>query len=238
MGPLKTWSHSRLSVFEACKFRAKLAYIDKIPEPERPLPPGKTEHANDRGTRLHEAAEMYTKGGVELLPELSKHFEDEHKRLKELHKEGKVTTEGDWGYNRNWEPVGWTSSDVWCRIKCDSVVFLEPDHAVVVDFKSGKKFGNELKHNEQMQLYTIGTLLRYENIERVTTELWYWDINELTKMTYTRAQGLRYVKNYERRGEELTSCTDFPANPNAFTCRWCPYKPKEKGGTGHCKVGV
>jgi hypothetical protein len=42
-------SFSRLQNFEKCKYLAKLMYIDRIPEPERPLPPGKTEHANDRG---------------------------------------------------------------------------------------------------------------------------------------------------------------------------------------------
>lgn len=52
MTKIDAWSYSRLSTFEQCKLRAKLAYIDRIPEPERPLPPGKTEHANDRGTLL------------------------------------------------------------------------------------------------------------------------------------------------------------------------------------------
>lgn len=238
MGQLKTWSHSRLGTFESCKHRAELQYIDKIPEPERPLPPGKTEHANDRGTRLHEAAEMYTKGKVELLPELSKNFEQEHHKLKELYAQGRVSTEGDWGYNRQWEPVAWMSSDVWCRIKCDAVVHMSDTYAVVIDFKSGKRFGNEVKHSEQMHLYVIGTLLRNPKLEKVTTELWYWDINEMATMTYTRDQGLRFITGFERRADLLTLCEDFPPNPNIHSCKWCPYKPEAKGGTGHCKVGV
>ena len=67
---IKAWSYSRLVDFEQCKLRAKLKYIDRIPEPARSLPPGKTEHANDRGTRIHDAAERFVRGGVELLPEL------------------------------------------------------------------------------------------------------------------------------------------------------------------------
>ena len=67
---IKAWSYSRLVDFEQCKLRAKLKYIDRIPEPARPLPPGKTEHANDRGTRIHDAAERFVRGGVELIPEL------------------------------------------------------------------------------------------------------------------------------------------------------------------------
>ena len=57
---IKAWSYSRLADFEQCKLRAKLKYIDRIPEPARPLPPGKTEHANDRGTRIHDAGERFS----------------------------------------------------------------------------------------------------------------------------------------------------------------------------------
>jgi hypothetical protein len=234
---LKSWSHTRLGVFEGCKYRAELAYIQKIPEPERPLPAGKTEHANDRGTRLHEAAEMFVKGGVELLPELKK-FEAEYTRARELFAEGRASMEGDWGFTKDWEPVAWMSEDVWCRIKCDLVCHVSDTEIVVIDYKSGKRYGNELKHAEQMQLYVIGTLFRYPKTKRVTTELWYLDQDELASMTYTREQGLRFVKNFERRANLLTACEEFTPNPSAWTCKWCPYKPKEKGGTGHCSVGV
>lgn len=235
---LKSWSHSRLVVGEACLRHAELKFIAKIPEPERPLPPGKTEHANDRGTRLHEAAEMHTKGGVELVHEL-KRFEKEHIKLRELHAAGMVSTEGDWAYTKSWEPVAWMSSDAWCRIKCDAVVFTaDGTEAVVIDFKSGKRWGNEIKHGEQMQLYVIGVLLRYPKIKKVTAELWYWDQDMIAKRTYTREQGLKFVPNFERRGTRITTVEEFPPNPSIHVCRWCPYKPVAKGGTGHCSVGM
>jgi CRISPR/Cas system-associated exonuclease Cas4 (RecB family) len=230
-------SYTRLSRFETCKNWAKLSYIDKIKEPERPLKEGQTEHANDRGTRLHTAAEMYVKGGVELIPELNK-FSIEFQKAKELFADGKASTEGDWAFTRDWEPVAWMSNDVWVRIKCDLVCFMTKDYAVVVDYKSGRRFGNEMKHNEQMQLYTIGTLLKYPKLKKVTTELWYLDQDEIASVTYTRDQGLRFVKNYENRFEKLTTCDDFPPNPNVYNCKWCPYKPERLGGTGHCSVGV
>ena len=55
---IRSWSFSRLSDFEACPLKAKLKIIDKIPEPERELPPGKTERwtarisFSNRSTRL------------------------------------------------------------------------------------------------------------------------------------------------------------------------------------------
>lgn len=231
---ITSWSYSRLTVFEQCKLRAKLAYVDRIPEPERPLPPGKTEHANDRGTRIHDAAERFVRGGVELLPELSK-FRDEFFRLRELYAQGKVSLEGEWAVNKDWEPVAWRSNDAWARIKLDAFVQLNPSHGVVIDYKTGKMFGNEIKHAEQCQLYQLAAFLRYPKLEVIDVELWYTDQDELTHMRYTREQGLRFFRNFDNRGNKMTDTKDFPANPNIFSCRWCPYGPR---GTGHCEKGV
>ena len=232
---LTAWSYSRLSTFEQCKRWAKLAYLDKIPEPPRPLPPGKTEHANDRGTRIHEAAEMFVKGGVDLIEEL-KAFEEEFHQLRELYETGVVSLETEWAFTENWEPTAWMSKDCWARIKPDALVFSEDGKsATLIDYKSGKKRGNEIKHLEQCQLYQLAAFLRNPDLEVVTTELWYLDQNDMSTVTYTRKQGLRYLKNFENRGRALTTEEDFPPNPNMYSCRWCPFGPK---GTGHCTVGI
>lgn len=229
---IPTWSFSRIQDFEQCKRRAKLKYLDKIPEPERPLPPGKTEHANDRGTRIHDAGERFARGGIELIPELQK-FRPEFERLKALYAAGKVSLEGEWAMDRSWEPVAWASSDAWLRLKLDALVFLSPTEAVAIDYKTGKRFGNEVKHNEQLQLYQLVTFLRYPKLETIHVELWYLDVDELVTVTYTRNQGLRFRRSFENRGDAMTTCTEFPPNPNIFSCKWCPYK-----GTEHCDKGV
>ena len=49
---IKAWSYSRLVDFEQCKLRAKLKYIDRIPEPARPLPePSESERPRMRMAR-------------------------------------------------------------------------------------------------------------------------------------------------------------------------------------------
>lgn len=231
---IKQWSYSKLQVFEQCKLRAKLQYIDKIPEPERPLPPGKTEHANDRGTRVHDAAETFVKDNVRLIPELQK-FEEEYLALRELYREGKVSLEGEWAHNKDWDPVAWNSADAWLRLKLDAFVHIDPKRATVIDYKTGKLFGNEIKHAEQGQLYMASVFVRYPELEKVTVEFWYLDQDEVTSVTYTKAQSEHFIRKFTQRGDIITSCTDFPANPNIFSCKWCPYGPK---GTGHCEVGV
>ncbi|MDQ3273767.1 MAG: PD-(D/E)XK nuclease family protein [Actinomycetota bacterium] len=219
---IKAWSHSRLGVFESCPLRAKLQYIDRIPEPARPLPPGKLEHANDRGSRVHDGGELFVKGNVELLPEL-KAFKAEFLALKALYKQGKVSTEGEWAYDVDWNPVAWADPKAWLRMKLDALVRMSKTHAVVIDYKTGRKFGNEFKHGEQGQLYQLGTFLRYPELQVIDVEFWYTDQDEITHMQYKREQGLRFFKNFDTRGQSVTTATDFPAKPNVFTCKWCPY---------------
>ena len=235
--PIKAWSHSRLVDFEKCKFRVQLKVVDRVPEPRKPLPPGKTEHANERGERVHRAAEAFVKGGVELIPELE-WFKAEFEHLRDLYAEGRVSLEGEWAFNRQWEPRAWMSSDTWLRVKCDAVVFVSDEEAVVIDYKTGRRYGNEVKHGEQMRLYQLGAFVKFPNLKKVTVELWYTDLDEMHDQAFTREQGLKFALGFEQRGDAITSCEDFPPNPNAFSCKWCPYKPVAKGGTGHCSVGI
>jgi RecB family exonuclease len=231
---ISTWSYSRLVDFEQCPLRAKIKYVDKVPEPERPLPPGKTEHANDRGTRVHTAAELFVQKPIELAPELSA-FDEEFRRLRELYKQGKVSLEGEWGMDVDWMPTSYSGPKTWLRLKLDAFVQLTPAQGVVIDYKTGRKFGNEIKHNEQGQLYQLAAFLRYPKLQEITVEFWYTDQDDMTQMKYRRDQGLRFLDSYDRRGTAVTSATEFPAKPNIFNCKWCPYGPR---GTGHCTVGV
>lgn len=248
-----SWSHSKLSDFEKCKFLFWLKHDQKIPEPERPLPPGKTEQANDRGTRVHNHAEGYVNGTLpNQITEMGR-FAHEFEHLRYLFTLGLVSLEGEWAMDKNWCPTDWRTG--WHRSKVDSIVFPHATwsqdkklnaitarvmqgsgpEAIVIDYKTGKKFGNEIKHAEQTQLYALNAVLRFPDLEEVTTELWYLDQDELTRATFTRSQILRFKANWDRRGHALTDCTVFPPNPNIHSCKWCQYGP---WNGGQCKVGV
>ena len=230
---ISSWSHSKLGDFEKCKFLAWLKHDQKIPEPERPLKPGQTEHANDRGTRIHQHAEDYVTGKVDAqIPEM-REFAQEFDHLRRLYPSGIVSLEGEWAVNRDWVPTDWRTG--WHRSKVDAIVLPNKHSAIVIDYKSGKRFGNEVKHAEQTQLYALNAVLRYPELEEVTTELWYLDVKELIAATFTRAQILRFKANFDRRGRALTECTDFPPNPNVYSCKWCQYGP---WNGGQCQVGV
>lgn len=231
-----TWSFSRLQDFERCKFYFKLKHLDKVQEPLRPLPPGKTEYANDRGTRIHKAAEDYVRGEpvIELVPELQQ-FAAEFAALRTLHAEGKASLEGEWGYDENWTPCAWFGDNVWLRVKLDALVIPEPTTGTAIDYKTGKRAGNEVKHNEQMSLYSLSTFLRYPDLEELNVELWYIDLPDLVHQRYTRDAAMRNLKQFNSRGLRLTGAEAWPATPNQYTCRFCMYGPR---GSGDCKVGV
>lgn len=229
---IPSWSFSKIQDFEKCKFLCWLKHDQKIPEPARPLPVGKTEHANDRGSRVHDSAEKYVRGLGPFIPEM-KEFAAEFDHLKHLFAAGKVSLEGEWGMSKDWEIAPWKGA--WHRSKLDVMVHASETEAVIIDHKTGRKFGNEVKHAEQLQLYQLNAFLRFPKLEVVHAELWYLDAKELTSQTFTRDQGLRFKRNFDRRGTALTTCTDWPANPNIFSCQWCAYGP---WGTGHCTKGV
>ncbi len=232
---IKSWSHSSLMNFEKCKFLAYLKHDQRIAEPSRPLKPGQTELANDRGTRIHQAAEDFVSWKINAqIPELRK-FAAEFDHLRHLYKLGMVSLEGEWAVDRDWEVTDWATG--WHRSKVDAIVHPSKYEAIVIDYKSGQKFNNEVKHAEQTQLYALNAVLRFPDIEEVTTELWYVDQDELTRATFSRAQILRFKANFDRRGNAMTSCTEFPTNANHHTCKWCMYGNRE-GMTGHCQDGV
>jgi hypothetical protein len=175
---------------------------------------------------------MYVRGNVELIPELNK-FEAEFNELRTLFQQGRVQLEGEWAVNLEWEPVAWASDDAWCRMKLDALVLSEDGtHARVIDYKTGKRHGNEIKHTEQGQIYQLATFLRFPKLEHITVEFWYTDLGETDTKEYSRVQGTNYFNKYNDRFLAVTTCEDFPPNPNAFSCKWCPYRGNA------CEYGV
>jgi len=229
---ITSWSYSKHSDFARCKFACWLKHDQKIPEPERELRPGQTEHANDRGSRIHDAAEQFVRGLGPFPIEMNE-FKADLTVMRDLFPTGAVHLEGEWGMSEDWEPVPWTGA--WLRLKLDALVFLSKTEAVVIDYKTGKKWGNEVKHAEQTQLYALATFLRHPMLEVAHTELWYPDVKELTLTTYTREKALLFRRTWDKKGTDLTTCTKWPPNPNRYSCCWCQYG---SWGTGHCPVGV
>ena len=227
LGDCPTWSYSALKVFEECPYRTYISRVKKVREPSGP--------AAERGTEIHQQAEDFVNGKLGELPDTLKHFDDEFHELRTLFNEAKVELEGEWGFDLDWQPVGWVERATWARIKLDALVNEDDASARVIDYKTGKKWGNEIAHSQQCLLYAIGTFFRYPHIQFVQTELWYLDKNEKTIKTFTRDQAMNFAPGFYNRAIAMTTCTDFAPKPSKNACRWCSFR---KGDEPECAWGV
>lgn len=222
---IKSASYSRLVDYESCPRKAYLKHVDRIPDP-RPSP------AADRGTAIHLTGEQFIKGERHEVPDGFIKFAEELEALQRGFAAGIVDAESEWGFDKTWTACDW--KEAWFRVKADAVMRLTPVHAAVIDFKTGKKFGNEVKHGEQLQLYALATFLMYPELKDVTAELWYLDQDELSRIDVTREIAMkRYLKVFDTRARKMTEASQYPANPNIYSCKYCPY-----GDTGHCDLRV
>lgn len=228
---IPSWSFSTWTTFQKCKYRV---YLDKVAKADKP-PIENTEekeHPLLRGTRVHDAAELYVNSDVELIKELQK-FEPEFNHLKELFTLGQVELEGDWAFTSDWKKTAWISNDAWLRGKLDAFITYNESSCVVVDYKTGKKFGNEVTHSMQGQLYALMAFMRYPQLEDAKVEFWYLDQNEISSTNYTRAKALKFLPTWTQRGNSITNETEFRPNPSNIACKWCPFGSNV--GTGVCE---
>lgn len=216
-GPVPVWSFSTLKQFETCKYSIYLSKVAKMPKPaDGP--------ALIRGQMVHDAAERFVKGEVdELATELNK-FAGSIQRLREQYEEGIVEVEQNWGFTSDWEPCSWRDKALWCRMKLDVLLWDGEYSAYVIDYKTGKKFGNEIKHTDQGLSYAIGAIMRYPQLKTVQVEFWYTDQKDKLKKLFNRNQLMLLVPHLEARAHKMTSCTTFEPSPSVHNCRFCPHR--------------
>lgn len=235
MVSIETWSYSRLKDFEKCPYMAALKYYEKRP----------TDHmdttAADRGTQIHKECEDFVLGKGELTKNMAK-FADYFVSLKANYEAGLVSVEQNWGFTLDWGVTGWWDDDIWCRMKLDNFEVIEgtldePIAADAVDYKTGKKFGNEIAHGQQGQIYTIGAFMRYPTLKVCTPVFKYLDHGtESKRKQYTREKAAKLLPSWDKRAKKMTEATEFPPKPNRINCKFCPFGPQN--GDGSCEWGV
>lgn len=221
LGPVPQWSMSRLFDFEACPHAVYLTKVCKAPNPSGP--------AAERGTQIHNHIEGYIQGEhADVIKEMQG-FIKLIDLLREEYAEARVEVEGDWAFDRQWNATGWSAPDCWARMKLDAIHFESPSSAMVIDWKTGKKFGNELKHNQQGMGYAIAAFCRYPELEYVGVKFAYLDKHDELKGGYTRAQADLLRPGLTHRADLMTTATSFEPQPSFHACRWCPHAKVQEG---------
>lgn len=235
-GPVKTWSFSSLTKFEACPYSVYLGKVEGFKEPAGP--------AADRGTELHAMLERYVMGEDTALP--SKLSKSESmvtyvNSVRDAYAEGLVEVEQEWTFDKSWAICEPKTPEVWAIFKCDIVLHEGETSMRIIDWKSGRIFGNELKHGTQAMFYCIAALLRYPKLEYVEAEFSYIDHNQnAIRCTMTRAELPHFLPRLTKRALAMTTAQHFPVSPSAQNCRWCRYRDvvTRDDGRPACEWGV
>jgi hypothetical protein len=224
-GLVKAWSASALSAFENCNYSTFLKRVKKCPDPSGP--------AADRGTQIHLQGEHFVDGTIarDKLPADLKKFKTHFSELRDLYEAGHVELEGDWGCTVDWDTTGFFDDNVWGRAKLDAFVREDASSARVIDYKTGKKFGNEIKHGAQAMIYAIFAFMRHPELEFLSTEFWYLDHGQTTVQNYARADAMKLLPRLKARAVMMTSCTEFRPSPGYGQCTWCAFAKVQEGQT-------
>ena len=227
LGLVPTWSHSSLKTYETCPYRIYISKVKRVQEDFGP--------AAERGTQIHQQAEDYVKGELGEMPDSLKKFQQEFINLKEAFEAAQVELEGEWGFTIEWEPCGWLEPNTWARVKLDAIHHETETPARVIDYKTGKKIGNEISHSQQGLTYAIASFFRFPKLESICVEFWYLDHGETMEKVYTRDEAMMFLPKLHERAIEMTSATKFPPNPSTFNCKWCSFG---KGDYPICEWGL
>ena len=232
---VRAWSFSTLKKFENCQWAVKLGKVDKIYV--------ESGEAAQRGTMIHDGCEEWVRGNITELPadprtkfdQLSGDFTT----LRDEFRAGKVTMEENWGIRKDWSPCEWDDDELWGRAKLDAFVMEDENTCRIIDHKTGRKFGNEMKHADQGLSYALHAMYRYPELDVFRVEFWYIDEGIKMLRTFNRRQLGMLILRMHNRAKKLTTTKDFIPSANAHTCRFCEYgcnknKEDKAYGNGAC----
>lgn len=223
---LTNWSYKKWKMYQHCPFSVKLKYIDRIPEP--PIQP-KYDEKRQRGIRVHdELADAVSTGAA--IPKEAIEFSE----IVESLRERSAVVEQDHFFDRTWKPHP-TYNGHWLQVKQDAVV-IDEEYILTGDWKTGRKFGNEVDHFQQMKLYSVAAWIMYPGRQEYISELWYLDQSDIWSVTFKPQQLEQALGEFDRGVEVMFNDTMFRPRPSKETCKFCPYGPQR--GNGACPVGV
>lgn len=223
---IDAWSMSRLMDFESCPHRSYLAIIAKAPKPEYD-----EKHPMVRGRRVHTECEAYILGADDF-PSTGKKLKELLDDCREHAAEGRATAEEKWGFTEEWDPCDWMADNVWLRMATDVYIKFDEDTGKIIDWKTGKSFGNEVKYMQQMQLYAVGAFCRDPELQVLEVTLGFLDEGKTKDVTFERGEKItKLMAKFNERGQRMTNCVDFRPKPNVVNCKYCPFGP---AGTRAC----
>jgi len=132
------------------------------------------------------------------------------------------------GFDRDWNLYDYKTA--WLKVIPDAYIDSTPGEITIIDFKTGKREYKEIKHSQQMQLYSAALINMYPETKAVHTELWYLDnpghIHRVSS-TATRLTGIR--GRIHLRADTMLNDKELKPKPSKSNCRFCNHNPTQGG---------
>jgi hypothetical protein len=219
------WTISALKDFETCPAKYRWSYLFEPADWQAigyRLVPARSSPAMDRGTEVHLTCEHFLLGEVSaegLHPAIGPAWRAQLQGLKAF---GAIP-EQQWELEEGWHPL--VNGPLWLRMKIDAHYQPGADTLVIIDFKTGKPYPQNM---EQVEVYALAGFAKFDSVQEVQGELWYLDHEEPHAKTFKRADAPKLARKWEQRAGRLLGADEYPPRPNRF-CAGCPYN-QAKGG--------
>lgn len=213
---VKTWSFSSLQKYEMCPL--SVYHQNFSPKVKK-----KTSIEAQRGVDIHALAEHWVQGDDDDIPECLNKLPNNFRQLQFDYRDGNVRCEEKWGLTQMWEPCTWADPDVWLRLICDVVIRENKQSIRIIDYKTGRRFGKEFEHNNQLMLYAIAGMHMFPDCEHITTEIWYLKEGSTLEKHYTRDMCDIFKPKWHQRAVTMTTDTEFMSNGSKGKCKWCDF---------------
>ena len=206
MKPL-VWSYSFLSTYDRCPKQASARYIEKtLPYEESP------EAAH--GNKVHKAYEDALK--LKQFPMVP--YEDGAQFFHDIYALPctELKAEQQLGVTRNWKATSFFGSDVWGRGKADVTAILNPETAVLFDWKTGKVREDPL----ELEVQAVLLKAKYPDLKTIKgCYVWLKDgkYGEVYDLSSRLDDTMVFIEKTMKKVEQGL----FYANKNAL-CGWCP----------------
>lgn len=223
------WTPSSLKDFETCPAKYHYTYHYELADWRAlgyDLGPVKRSEAADRGTAIHLTCEHYLdpKNGPEVLhKDINRQWRNMLAGLKDL---GAVP-EQQWEFEEGWHPK--EDGPLWLRMKIDAHYRINEVKLKVIDYKTGKAYRENM---EQVEVYALGAFAKFDDIDEVQGELWYFDSDEPHEKTFKRSQAAKLARKWEQRAGAALGAVKYLPRQNFF-CKWCPFNQRNGGPCTH-----
>lgn len=218
------WSFSRWETYQRCPLQFKLKFLDKIPTPQTP--------AMARGNAVHLDLKAYVNGETQAMPAVVTNA-FQRTLVDDIRAHEDKLVEQQWGFDRKWNQCAWFDRGgvkTWFRAICDVALLYDDMVAEIVDWKTGRVYG---ENAEQMELFALSLMCKFAPATHVITRLVYIDAGSEQIAEYPASDKEKLQAKWERAVEPMFNDRDFIPRPND-KCRFCDFS-KSKGG--QCRFG-